>query len=170
MTKYDDATNSEYLVNWRASSAIVNNDWNVLKVKAAGETLTFYINDIEVDQITDESFSSGKVGVMIAGDNWDGENTTLEVDYATLTCITLAQVATTPPLSITSRGALGGGTVAPDSGAPVTARGVCWSESENPTTSDSCTVNGAGDGAFTSPITGLTPGAGYHVRAYAINS
>ena len=42
----------------------------------------------------------------------------------------------------------------------------------NPTTADSKTTDGAvsATGAFTSDITGLTPGTLYHVRAYATNT
>lgn len=53
---------------------------------------------------------------------------------------------------------------------PVTARGVCWSTSANPTTADDKTTDGTGTGSFTSSITGLTPVTTYHVRAYATNS
>ena len=57
-----------------------------------------------------------------------------------------------------------------DGGDSVTARGVCWNTSGDPTTSDSHTVDGSGKGEFTSSITGLNPGITYHVRAYASNS
>jgi len=52
----------------------------------------------------------------------------------------------------------------------VTARGVCWSTSQNPTTSNSKTTNGTGLGTYTSHITGLSPNTTYYVRAYATNS
>ncbi|MDD4033074.1 MAG: FISUMP domain-containing protein [Bacteroidales bacterium] len=52
----------------------------------------------------------------------------------------------------------------------VTARGVCWSTSENPTTSDSKTTDGMGLGTYTSNITGLSPNTTYYVRAYATNT
>ena len=63
-----------------------------------------------------------------------------------------------------------GGNVSSDGGATVTARGVCWSTSQNPTISDSHTTDGGGTGSFISNITGLTPGTTYYVRAYATNS
>jgi len=89
----------------------------------------------------------------------------------TFTTIAVAPTVTTTAVSnIGSTTASSGGNVISDGGAAVTARGVCWSTSANPTTSDSHTTDGTGTGAFTSSITGLTPGTTYHVRAYATNS
>jgi len=83
--------------------------------------------------------------------------------------IQLPTITTTDASSITTISATSGGNISSDSGAEVTARGVCWSTSQNPTTSDSKTANGAGTGSFTSSITGLTSGRIYYVRAYATN-
>jgi len=66
--------------------------------------------------------------------------------------------------------ATSGGTVTSDGNTTVTARGVCWSTSPNPTLSDSYTTDGTGLGAFTSSINGLTANTTYYVRAYATNS
>ena len=51
----------------------------------------------------------------------------------------------------------------------ITARGVCWSTSPNPTIADSHTVDGSGTGNFNSSIIGLSPSTTYYVRAYATN-
>ena len=79
-------------------------------------------------------------------------------------------VTTTALSSITSNSASSGGNITSDGGAAVSSRGVCWSTSANPTISDSKTVDGAGNGIFTSSITGLNPRKIYYVRAYATNS
>ena len=79
-------------------------------------------------------------------------------------------VTTTAASNITSSSATTGGNVTADGGAAVTARGVCWSTSQNPTVSGSHTTDGSGTGSFTSILTGLTAGTTYYVRAYAINS
>ncbi len=63
-----------------------------------------------------------------------------------------------------------GGNVTIDGGTAITARGVCWSTSPNPTISNSKTTNGNGLGSFTSTLTNLTPQIPYYVRAYATNS
>ena len=66
--------------------------------------------------------------------------------------------------------ATSGGSITSDGNDPVTVKGVCWSTSSNPTTSDSKTSDGSGSASFTSYLTGLTPGTTYHARAYATNS
>jgi hypothetical protein len=71
--------------------------------------------------------------------------------------------------SVTSTSAASGGEITDEGTSAVTARGVCWSTTENPTINDSKTSDGTGMGSFTSAITGLTPGTLYHVRAYATN-
>ena len=77
---------------------------------------------------------------------------------------------TTEITEITQTTAKSGGNITDDGGAPVTARGVCWSTSQNPTISDNKTENGTGVGNFTSSISGLEPNTMYYVRAYATNS
>ena len=71
---------------------------------------------------------------------------------------------------ITSTSATCGGNVTSDGGATVTARGVCWSTSHNPTIISYHTTDGTGTGSFTSNITGLNAHTTYYVRAYATNS
>ncbi|HOW17552.1 MAG TPA: hypothetical protein PLC79_00835 [Phycisphaerae bacterium] len=82
----------------------------------------------------------------------------------------LPTVTTTAPSGMTATTATSGGSVTSDGGATVTARGVCWSTSPDPTIADGTTLDGTGTGVFTSSITGLAPSTTYHVRAYATNS
>ena len=84
--------------------------------------------------------------------------------------ILLPTVTTSAASNITETTAICGGNVTSDGGVAVTARGVCWSTSQNPTISDSHTTNGSGTGSFTSNLTGLTAGTTYYMRAYATNS
>jgi uncharacterized protein (TIGR02145 family) len=72
--------------------------------------------------------------------------------------------------SITSTGATVAGNVTDSGGATVTARGVCYATTQNPTTSGTCVASGSGAGTFSATITGLTSGTLYYVRAYATNS
>ncbi len=81
----------------------------------------------------------------------------------------LPTVTTTDVTSVTSSSGISGGNVTADGGASITARGVCWSASANPTTADTKTTDGSGTGTFTSNIAGLTENTTYHARAYATN-
>ncbi len=81
-------------------------------------------------------------------------------------------VTTAEIVDKTEDSALGGGEVTDDGGAPVTARGVVWSTSEDPTldNNEGFTEDGEGAGEFTSELTGLDRETTYYVRAYATNS
>ena len=81
----------------------------------------------------------------------------------------LPTVSTNLVVHYTDTTAAGGGNVVSDGGAPVTARGVCWSTSHNPTVSDSHTNDGDSTGVFASNLTGLVSTTTYYVRAYATN-
>ena len=82
----------------------------------------------------------------------------------------LPAVITTSATNITSTNAVCGGNVTTDGGFLVTARGVCYSTSPNPTTSSPHTSDGSGIGSYTSHLTGLTPNTTYYYRAYATNA
>ena len=87
-----------------------------------------------------------------------------------ITTITLPALTTTAATAITESTATSGGNITSEGGSAVWARGVCWSTSQNPTITDSKTINGTGLGIFTSAITGLLPGTLYYIRAYAMNA
>ncbi len=98
--------------------------------------------------------------------NSDGSANGSDVTFAPCT----AAVITTTVSGITMTTAASGGNVTTDGGSPVTARGVCWATTANPTIAGSHTTDGSGTGTFTSSITGLTSNTTYHVRAYATNA
>jgi len=79
-------------------------------------------------------------------------------------------VVTAAVTDIGNTSAACGGEVTSDGGSDVTARGVCWSTSANPTVADGHTSDGTGTGSFVSAIAGLSADTTYHVRAYAINA
>ena len=72
---------------------------------------------------------------------------------------------------ITYSSAIVGGDITSDGNEMVTARGVVWGENQNPTLSDSFTVDEINTtGAFSDTLMDLAPSTTYYVRAYATNS
>ena len=82
----------------------------------------------------------------------------------------LPGLSTSLMAGIEETSAICGGDITSDGGSSITARGVCWSTTENPTIDNSKTIDGTGAGVFTSALTDLIYATTYHVRAYATNS
>jgi hypothetical protein len=107
------------------------------------------------------AYATNSVGTSYGGDS----------TFTTASTSTIPTITTTAVTAITNTTAGSGGTINTDGGAAVTARGVCWSTTINPTIALSTkTTDGSGIGTFTSAMTGLTASTTYHVRAYATNS
>ena len=86
--------------------------------------------------------------------------------------ITLPVVTTKNITNITASSAFCGGNVTSDGNGTVTARGVCWSEMQNPSLDNIYseeTADGDGTGSFTSQLIDLKENTTYYVRAYATN-
>lgn len=79
-------------------------------------------------------------------------------------------VSTTLASNITSSSVTCGGSVIANGASNITAYGVCWATTQNPTIANSKTTDGTGLGSFISNVTGLAAGTTYYVRAYATNS
>ncbi len=97
-------------------------------------------------------------------------NVVYSSDLVFTTSISAPEITTDAITSLGALSAVSGGNVTKDGGATITARGVCWGTSSNPTTANSNVTSGTGAGAFVSNITGLTPNTLYYVRAFATNS
>lgn len=115
------------------------------------------------DLLPNTTYHFRAVGQNAAGTTY-GADMTFTTNAANTPTVTTANVTNIAASSATS-----GGNVTDEGGAPVTARGVCWSTTPTPTTADNLTVDGSGPGAFTSSLTGLTQLTTYYVRAYATN-
>ena len=88
---------------------------------------------------------------------------------------TLFQAAVIITLEVTDIAettATGNGNILDPGSSDITAHGICWNTSGDPTISDSFTDEGAADtpGEFISDITGLSPGTLYFVRAYVTDA
>ncbi|MBK8484994.1 MAG: fibrobacter succinogenes major paralogous domain-containing protein [Saprospiraceae bacterium] len=81
------------------------------------------------------------------------------------------ELTTTMISSITAESASSGGIITDDGGSPVTARGVVWSTSAQPTVTLATKTNdGIGIGSYGSNISGLNSLTTYYLRAYATNA
>lgn len=76
---------------------------------------------------------------------------------------------TNEPSSISVSEATLGGNITDNGGGEITARGICWATTENPTIVNNKTTDGTGGGSFISKLIGLRSGEVYYARAYATN-
>ncbi len=90
----------------------------------------------------------------------------VEIDYIPLPTVTTQAVDNIGTTTATGHGNI------TDDGGGCSKRGVCWNTTGNPTVAHSKSeqTDSFGIGPFTRPMTGLTPGQHYYVKAYAYNS
>lgn len=107
------------------------------------------------------------------------DTTTFTVTYGASNCsfkVAVLQQAGMPTVStiatsnVTTSSVTCGGNITSAGTATVTARGVCWGTSPNPTIMGNHSSNGTGTGIFTSVVSGLNANTTYYIRAYATNS
>jgi len=115
------------------------------------------------------AYSGSPVIIKFAG-TWATGDYYVDIDNFSVINKVLPTVTTTTASAITGNSATSGGNVTSDGNSTVTARGVCWSTSPNPTINDDKTTDGTGTGSFTSYLTNLNPSTKYYYRAYATNS
>ena len=108
--------------------------------------------------------------VRVYATNIKGTSYGNDISFTTPKAIVMATLTTAVVTEVTQTTANSGGNITDDGGAPITARGVCWSKNNAPSINDSKTMNGTGTGSFSSNITGLVASTTYYVRAYATNS
>lgn len=116
--------------------------------------------------------TAGTYDVTLTVTNANGSNPKTKTGYIVVTNVNpqLPTLTTTTISNITNTTASSGGNITNQGSSAVTARGICWSTSQNPTISNSKTTDGNGTGNFTSNLTGLTTNTTYYVRAYATNT
>ena len=94
-----------------------------------------------------------------------------EIKSFTTLEITLPEVITTVPTDIQVNSASSGGNILSNGNSVVTARGVCWNTSNEPSLENNIgyTNDGVGLGVFSSTITGLDIDSDYYLCAYTTN-
>ena len=83
---------------------------------------------------------------------------------------TLPTISTNNISSVSTTTAVSGGNISSNGGDSVTARGVCFGTSSNPTLLNNVVNCGNGSGTFSANLTNLLPDTTYYLRAFATNS
>lgn len=96
----------------------------------------------------------------------------LSATFTTEMGVQLATLTTSEIIEVTHNSAISGGNITNNGGDTITARGVVWSTSQDPTieTHEGMTSDGGGTGEYESQLTDLSPDTTYYVKAYATNS
>ena len=110
-------------------------------------------------------YSFNQVGKSI---NYSNEVSIKTINLPTLTTYQISAMFFT--LNGSNVNASSGGEISSDGGSAVTANGVVWDTSTNPTIVLSTKTSDQTSGAFKSSITGLKALTKYYVRAYATNA
>ena len=103
------------------------------------------------------AFAENRVGIAY------GNEVTFKTGIATPS-VTTGQVT-----DITLNSAICAGAVIYSGGAPVTEKGICWSQAPDPDLDDSHASVSAGTDTYTCTLTGLSSGSRYYARAYVKN-
>jgi hypothetical protein len=151
--------------NWNNISGAVGYKWNTTNNYATAIDMGPSLTKTETELLCNTPYSRYAWAYNACGHSQE-----VTLNQATNECFELPTVSTAAVSEISQLTATSGGNVTSEGGGAVTQRGVCWSTSSNPTTTDTKTINGSGTGVFVSHLTGLTPETLYYVRAYAINS
>ena len=118
-------------------------------------------------------------GILSYDDGYEIAGTSIKLYGLSVRCIVGEPVVVlqTPTLSTSTATAIGtttaitGGNISNDGNAAVTARGIVYSESANPTIDTNAKTNeGSGTGSFISNLKGLSVNTTYYFKAYATNS
>ena len=104
------------------------------------------------------AYAQNKIGIVY------GEEKSFTTNATSLPTITTSTIT-----QITETSAVAGGNITNDGGAEIQERGVVYSTTEYPTTSNNKVQSGNETGSFTCNLTNLSDETTYYVRAYAIN-
>jgi len=168
-----DQVTENLLLKWEAGNS---EETNISYAVYLGETSELNESDLVIAGMP---FTTAQVEAnnntlyywKIVASDADGNETPSEIWSFTTQGDGSAILLTTEGITnITETTATCGGSITDEGGATITARGVCWSTSSNPTIEDNYSSDGTGTGIYTSSMSGLTANIKYYVRAYATNS
>jgi M6 family metalloprotease-like protein len=158
-------------VTFRVQTSNDKTNWTNTTWSVASTSTNIAAATVNVTVTTNLNSANTYFALMATGDLYQIDYWYIDnVSITAGTSATIPTVSTTAASSITASTATSGGNVTADGGATVTARGICYSTSQNPTTANSTVASGTGTGSFSANIAGLTASTTYYVRAYATNS
>ena len=131
-------------------------------------------DDIRKERGYIKTYDNNGLPILLYPVNMKYENLSKELTIKGEEKFTSTFVPTIETVAITdisSKEAYSGGNILSNGYLSITAKGIVWGTSTNPTTALSTkTSQGTGDASFTSKLTLLTPNTLYYVRAYAVNA
>ncbi|MEI6823367.1 MAG: FISUMP domain-containing protein [Bacteroidota bacterium] len=161
--------------HWQSPNTGATNETGFTALPAGFRLIDGTFNDVGINGYWWSSFDYNSINAWDRYINYNNSNTYRNYNYNqdgfSIRCLSgdFATVSTDNVSGIAEHTAISGGNLTSDGGLQVTARGVCWSTSHNPTYANSHTTDNSGTGSFTSNLTGLTKNTTYYIRAYAIN-
>jgi hypothetical protein len=84
--------------------------------------------------------------------------------------VSIPSITTVSASNITLNSCMSGGNISSSGSSSISAKGVCWNTSSNPTINNYLTIDGNGSSNFTSSLSSLSQNTTYYLRAYATNS
>ncbi|WP_232835141.1 MBG domain-containing protein, partial [Pleomorphovibrio marinus] len=136
--------------------------------------------EIDVTSFVQNEFNGDKIVTLVLNGNNNGnsyvginsrESTNKpELVLSMASGPSLPTVSTAIATDIGSNEANLGGTISDDGGATILERGIVWSTSSEPTTSDNKVAMGEGVGAFSQTVSDLPSSSTIIVRAYGVNA
>lgn len=135
--------------------------------KEFNSTTTFATKTIDISK-----YVGGIVTLKFrwVNDGSGGNQPPFAVDNVNIVPYGIPNFTTTAITNITYNSADSGGTITTDGGSAITARGIVYATTPNPTLSNAVISNGAGNGSYTANLTGLLSNTTYYVRAFVTNS
>jgi hypothetical protein len=159
------ASKTQIIWNWNTVSDATGYKWNTTNDYGSATDLLTATSKTESGLVCNTPYTRYAWAY-----NTCGNSVPVALVQTTNSCFDLPALSTSIVSAIAQNTARSGGEVSSDGGASVTAKGVCWSTTSNPTTLGSHTTDGSGTGFFISNLAGLTANTPYYIRAYATNS
>jgi len=156
-------TSSRIVWGWEKVPYATGYKWNILSDYSTATQMDTVITKTETGLTCNTEYKR-----YVWAFNTCGNSLPLILTGTTLTC-SIPILSTTVASAISSTTATSGGSISADGDALITAKGVCWATTQNPTIANSKTIDGAGAATFSSSLTGLLPNTMYYVKAYATN-